>query len=1046
MIEKIIEYSSKNAFIIVLLVALSVIWGVSSIQKTPLDAVPDLSDAQVIILSEWGGRSPDLVEDQVTYPIVSSLLAAPSVKVVRGYSYFGLSFVYVIFEDGTDIYWARSRVIEYLSKIKSNLPPEVNPTIGPDATGVGWVYQYALQDTSGQHDLASLRSIQDWFLKYAIEEVKGVAEVASIGGYVKEYQVQVTPERLLAYNIPITKIINSIRNSNRDVGGRVVELSGREFMVKGEGYIDKIEDIENIVIGSDMRGVPLLLKDVATVTVGPALRRGVGDLNGEGETVGGIVVMRFGENALQVIDRVKEKIDSLKPSLPEGVKIVEVYDRSSLIHRAIETLSDKLIEESIIVSLVCIIFLFHFRSALVAILTLPVAIIISFITFRYFHLTSNIMSLGGIAIAIGAMVDAAIVMIENAHKHLEHNPEASRTEVIINAAKQVGKPLFFSLLIITVSFLPVFTLEAQEGRLFKPLAFTKTFAMFFASLLSITLVPVLMVWLIKGKIVAEHKNPISRALIYLYNPIVKLALRYKYSVILLAVLSLIATVPVFRGLGSEFMPALNEGTIFYMPTTLPGISIQEAAKSLQVQDAIIKSVPEVDLVFGKVGRAETATDPAPLGMAETVVSLKPESEWRKGMTWQKLVDELDTKMKLPGWVNSWTMPIKARIDMLSTGIKTPVGIKVFGPDPVELQKIGARLEKAVAGIPGTRSVYAERSDGGYYMDIIPDRLKIARYGLNIEDVNRVIESAIGGMMITKTVEGRERYPVALRYKRGLRTDVESIGKILVPAKEMANTQVPLGEISEIVLRKGPGMLKEENGMLVSYVFVDIAADRDVGRYVADAQKAVAENVEIPSGYRIKWSGQFEYMERVKEKLTYVIPLTIGLIFILLFLNFKSVAETLIVMLSLPFALVGGFLFIYILGYNLSVAVWVGIIALAGVAAETGVVMIVYLDEAYDKKVSEGSMNRYRDLYDAVIEGAVQRVRPKVMTVMAIIAGLVPIMWSHGTGADVMKRIAAPMIGGMITSTILTLIIIPAIYVLWKGKGMQRGESGQLTQR
>ncbi len=1041
MIEKIIEYSAKNRFFVILITSLLTLWGVWSMLTTPLDAIPDLSDVQVIVLSEWPGRSPDLVEDQITYPIVSTLLAAPRVKTVRGFSYFGLSFVYVIFDDGTDIYWARSRVLEYLSKLRNNIPQDVSPVIGPDATGVGWVYQYALVDRSGNRDLAELRSLQDWYLKYSLESLKGVAEVASIGGYVKEYQVRVAPDKLQGYNIPVTRLINAIRESNRDVGGRVIDFNGREFMVKGKGYARSVDDLSNIVIDTDTRGTPLRIRDVATVTVGPSIRRGVGEFNGEGETVGGIVVMRFGENALEVIKRVKERLEELKKSLPTGVEVVPVYDRSDLIYRAIDTLRDKLIEESIIVSIVCIVFLFHFRSSFVAIITLPIAIVLSFITFKHLYLTSNIMSLGGIAIAIGAMVDAAIVMIENAHKQLEHNPDAPRFGVILTAAKQVGKPLFFSLLIITISFIPVFTLEAQEGRLFKPLSFTKTFSMFFASLLSITLVPVLMVSFIKGKITPEAKNPVSRILIFLYRPFVRLALRFKYPVILVSIVSVLATIPVFGKLGSEFMPVLNEGTIFYMPTTLPGISVQEAAKSLQVQDAILKTVPEVETVYGKVGRAETATDPAPLGMAETVVMLKPENQWRTGLTWQKLIDELDSKMKVPGWVNSWTMPIKARIDMLSTGIKTPVGIKIFGPQPEVLQKIGGDIEKALAGLEGTRSIYAERSDGGYYFDIVPDKAKLSRYGLRIEDVNRVIESAIGGMSITRTVEGRERYPVTVRYKRGLRKDVESVKRVLVPApmSAMGASQIPLGEVAEVKLRQGPGMLKEEDGLLVSYVFIDISADQDVGSYVHKAQKIVSEKVTVPPGYLVKWSGQYEYMERAKERLLLVIPITLVLIFVLLYANFRSVTESFIVMLSVPFALVGGLWYIYLLGYNLSVAVWVGIIALAGVAAETGVVMIVYLDEAYEKHLREGRLHSIADLHEAVVEGAVQRVRPKIMTVTAIIAGLVPIMWSHGTGADVMKRIAAPMIGGMVTSTILTLVIIPAVYVIWKNGELKRRE-------
>jgi Cu(I)/Ag(I) efflux system membrane protein CusA/SilA len=1045
MITKIIEYSAKNRFIIFLLVIFFTGFGYWSLKKVPLDAIPDLSDAQVIIDTEWSGRSPDIMEDQITYPIVSTMVAVPRVKVVRGYSYFSHSYVYVIFEDGTDIYWARSRVLEYLSKLQGKLPGGVTPIIGPDATGVGWAYQYALTDKSGRHNLAELRSLQDWYLKYSLEAIEGVAEVASIGGHVKEYQITIDPTRLSAYGIPLMAVTNAIRNSNRDVGGRVVESNGREFMVRGKGYVKATRDIENITVGTDGRGTPILLSDIARVSLGPDMRRGIGELDGEGEAVGGIVVMRYNQNALNVIEKVKKKLQQLKSSLPEGVQIVTVYDRSDLIHRAIDTLKEKLIEESAIVSLVCILFLFHFRSALVAIIMLPIAILMSFIGMKYLNLTSNIMSLGGIAIAIGAMIDAAIVMTENAHKKLEgaegglrppsENPFS--TETIIEAAKQVGKPLFFSLLIITVSFMPVFTLEAQEGRLFKPLAFTKTFAMFSASLLSITLVPVLMVLLIRGKISPETKNPMSRLLIFLYNPIVKLALRFRVVTIILAIISIGASIPIFKKLGSEFMPALNEGTIFYMPTTLPGISVQEATRSLQIQDKIIKSFPEVEHVFGKIGKAETATDPAPIEMAETVVLLKPESQWRKGVIWESLIEEMNGAMELPGWVNAWTMPIKARIDMLATGIRTPVGIKVFGPKVEMLEKIGRDIETGLIGIKGTRSVFAERASGGYYLDFEVKREEAARYGLSVENINEIIESAIGGMMVTTTVEGRERYPVSVRYPRELRTNIDALKRVLVPipmetALDNSIAHVPLGQLVNIRLKEGPGMLKSEDGMLVSYVYVDISG-RDVGSYVNEAKKVIESKVKVPPGYQLLWSGQYEHMERVKERLKLVIPLTIVIIFVLLYLNFKSVTESMIVMLSVPFALLGSFWILYLLGYNLSIAVWVGIIALAGVAAETGVVMIVYLDEAYQKRVKAGEMNTVKDLYDAVIEGAVQRVRPKMMTVTAIIAGLLPIMWSHGTGTDVMKRIAAPMIGGMITSTILTLLIIPAIYMLWKAR-------------
>lgn len=1033
MIEKIIEYSGRNRFIVFLMVIMLSAWGIWSILKTPLDAIPDLSDTQVIIYTEWTGRSPDLVEDQITYPIASALLAAPGVRVTRGYSYFGYSFVYVIFEDGTDIYWARSRVLEYLSRLSGTLPAGIAPTLGPDATGVGWVYQYALIDKTGKHNLAELRSIQDWFLRYAIESIEGVAEVAPIGGFVKEYQVIIDPIKLTAYNLPLMTVAEAVRGGNRDVGGRSIEISGREFMVRGRGYVKTIKDIEDIAVGSDSRGAPILVRDIGKVSLVPAMRRGVGELDGEGEAVGGIVVMRYGQHALDVIDRVKKKIDELRPSLPEGVEIIATYDRSKLIHRAISVLRDKLIEEIIIVLLVTAIFLFHIRSSFVVIITLPAAVIMSFILMKQLGITSNIMSLAGIAIAIGAMVDASIVMVENAHKQLEHFPEKDRVDVIIDAAKQVGKPLFFSLLIITISFMPVFTLEAQEGRLFKPLAFTKTFAMLFASLLSITLAPALMVLFIKGKISAESKNPISRILIFIYKPVVKLVLKFRWLTVILAIAAVIVTIPIYKKLGSEFMPALNEGTIFFMPTTFPGISVQEATKSLQIQNKIIKQFPEVERVYGKVGKAETATDPAPMEMAETIVMLKPENEWRKGVTWEGLIGEMNSAMEVPGWANAWTMPIKARIDMLATGIRTPVGIKIFGHSLAGIEDIGMQIEKTLSGIKGTRSVFAERAGGGYYIDFHIKRNEIARYGLKIEDINDIIETAVGGMMVTTIIEGRERYPVSIRYPRELRTNIEALKRALVPVK---GGQIPLGQFVDIRMRHGPASIKNEGGFLVAYVYVDISG-RDIGSYVEEAKKAVEYNVKIPAGYSIAWSGQYEYMQRVKEKLKIVIPLTLTLIFILLYLNFRSVAESLIVMLSVPFSLVGSFLLLHLLGYNLSIAVWVGIIALAGVAAETGVVMIVYLDEAYNKKVAAGQMNTMKDLYDAVMEGAVQRVRPKIMTVLTTIVGLLPLMWAAGPGADVGKRIAAPMVGGMVTSTILTLVIIPAVYMLWKGSRLEK---------
>jgi copper/silver efflux system protein len=1038
MIDRIIEGSAKNKFFVFLLILFLSAWGIWALKNTPLDAIPDLSDVQVIVYTTWMGRNPSVIEDQVTYPIATTMLAAPQVKFVRGFSDFGYSYVYIIFEDGTDIYWARSRVLEYLNQVSGRLPQGATPVLGSDATGVGWVFQYALMDESSKYDLAQLRSLQDWYLRYQLASVEGVAEVASLGGFVKQYQVNLDPNKLAAYRLPVKSIVDAIRMSNNDVGGRSIELSGTEYMVRGRGYVRSIKDLENISLGMGERGTPLLLRDVGQISLGPDMRRGLADLDGKGEVVAGVVVMRYGENALQVIDRVKAKIQEITPSLPPGVKVVTTYDRSDLILKSIATLKEKLLEEIIIVSVVSLIFLFHVRSALVAIITLPIAILLSFITMYYLKLTSNIMSLGGIAIAIGAMVDAAIVMVENAHKRLERweaeGRVGSRSQVIIDAAKEVGKPLFYSLLIITVSFLPVFTLEAQEGRLFKPLAFTKTFAMFFASFLSITLAPVLMVLLIRGKIHSEATNPVSRFLIALYYPVVRMVLRFKKITIAVAALMLLLTVPSFMRLGSEFMPPLNEGMIFYMPTTLPGISVTEAGRILQLQDRILMAFPEVLRVFGKSGRAETPTDPAPFSMGETTVMLKPESEWRPGMTWDKLVEEMDRAVRLPGVANAWTMPIKNRIDMLSTGIRTPVGIKIFGPDLKKIEEIGRQIEGILPQVSGTRTVFAERVAGGYYLDIDIRREEVARYGLMVGDVGMLIESAIGGESISSTVEGRERYPINVRYARELRDDVEKLRRVLVPT--MNGAQVPLGQLADIRLTTGPAMIKNEEGQLVGYVYVDMAG-RDIGGYVEEAKKIVAEKVKLPQGYTLVWSGQYEYLQRAKERLLYVVPLTILIIFVLLYLNFQSVAKSLIVLLSVPFALVGGIWLLDFLDYNLSVAVWVGIIALAGVAAETGVVMIVYLDEVYERRLREGSMSNERDLNEAIIEGAVQRVRPKMMTVMAIIAGLLPIMWSHGTGADVMKRIAAPMIGGMVTSTILTLAVIPAIYALWRGWELKR---------
>jgi len=1039
MIARIIAWSATNAFLVMLIVVLLIAGGIWAVSQTPLDAIPDLSDVQVIVFTEWQGRSPDLVEDQITYPIITSLLGAPHIKSVRGQSFLGLSFVYVIFQDGTDMYWARSRVLEYLQSALGKLPEGITPTIGPDATGVGWVYQYALVDRTGRHDLAALRSFQDWYLRYWLWSVPGVAEVASIGGFVKQYQINVDPTKLLGYHISLKRVIEAIRRSNNDVGGRVLEAGEREYMIRGLGYIRTLDDIRQIAIGADGAGTPITVQDIAQVTLGPDMRRGVADLDGQGEAVGGIIVMRYGENALAVITRVKQKIEELKDSIPEGMEIVPVYDRSDLIRRAIATLKDKLIEVSVVVSLISLVFLFHVRSALVAILTLPIAILLSFLAMYSLGITSNVMSLAGFAIAIGAMVDAVIVMIENAHKRLEQweqqqregtAPSESRTAVIIRATQEVGKPLFFSLLIISVSFLPVFSLEAQEGRLFKPLAWTKTASMFFASLVSITVAPLLMVWLIRGKIRREGSNPINWVLIRLYRPVVSGAVRLRWVVVFLAVAAVAATVPVYLRLGSEFMPPLNEGTILYMPTALPGISITEATQILQRQDQLIKQFPEVDHVFGKVGRARTPTDPAHLSMAETLITLKPEEQWRPGMTWDALIHELDQRVRFPGMPNIWWMPIQTRTEMLATGIRSNLGIKVLGQDLAEIERVAMQIESLLSGLPGTRSAYAERVTGGYYLDFRVRRDEIARYGLTVEDVEDVVESAIGGKNIGQTVEGRERYPINVRYARELRGDVEALRRVLVETSRGA--QIPLAQLADINMVTGPPTVRDEQGSLAGIVFVDVAG-RDLGSYVAEAKRVIGQRITLKPGYQLAWGGQFEYMERAKARLKIAVPVTLFLIFTLLYLNFRSVVRSLIVLLSVPFAGVGAIVFLYLLGYHLSVAVWVGIIALAGVAAETGVVMILFLDEAYERWRREGRLRSRHDLRHAIIEGAAQRLRPKMMTASAILIGLLPIMWTQGAGADVMKRIAAPMIGGMVSSTVLTLLVIPALYSLWRSR-------------
>ena len=1037
MIAQIIRWSAHNVFLVGLATVFIAFAGIYAVKNVPLDAIPDLSDVQVIVFTEYPGQAPQVVEDQVTYPLTTAMLTVPKARVVRGFSYFGVSFVYVIFEEDTDIYWARSRVLENLSAAARDLPSGVTPELGPDATGVGWVYQYVVR--GAQKNLAELRTLQDWYVRFGLAKAQGVAEVASVGGFVKQYSVVIDPRRLQALNIPLEKIRDVIRESNMDVGGRTVELSEHEYMVRGRGYIKSLSDLEQIVVKNDA-GVPVLLRDVARVELVPEERRGITELNGEGEVVSGIALQRFGENALSVIQNVKDRLAEIAPSLPEGVSVEAVYDRSDLIYRAIDTLRWTLIEESLIVALVCFVFLLHARSALVAIITLPLGVLMAYICMWALGLSSNIMSLGGIAIAIGAMVDAAIVMIENAHKHLERAPEGKpRTEILIEAAVEVGPALFFSLLVITVSFLPIFALEAQEGRLFKPLAYTKTFAMAAAALLSVLVVPALMVVFVRGRILPERKNPVNRFLIWIYRPVIDLVLRFKAATLVIALAVLTASLWPASQLGSEFMPNLNEGTLLYMPTTLPGISVTEAGRLLQTQNKIIKTIPEVESVWGKAGRASTATDPAPMEMIETVINLKPESEWRDGLTIDGLIAEMDESLQFPGVSNAWTMPIKARIDMLSTGIRTPVGIKVFGTDLAEMERLAREIEAAVRTVPGTTSAYAERAIGGYYLNIDPDRMQLARYGLMVSDVQNVIATALGAQPITTTVEGRERYNVAVRYPRNYRDDPKAIAsEVLIPMPDGGT--VPLGEVAEVSLSQGPSMIRTEDAQLALYIFVDFR-DRDIGSFVADAQKAVAAHVDFPPGYYVTWSGQFEYLERAKKRLQLVVPVTLLIIFLLLYLNFRRITETLIVMLSVPFALVGGFWLMWWLDFNLSVAAVVGFIALAGVAAETGVVMLIYLDSALKdlkaRREREGKPFTLADLYEAIMAGAVGRVRPKIMTVAAIMAGLLPIMWSHGTGSEVMQRIAVPMIGGMVSSTLLTLIVIPVIYAVVKGVSLGR---------
>jgi Cu(I)/Ag(I) efflux system membrane protein CusA/SilA len=1110
-IARIIEYCATHRTIVFVVTAALVLASVVAIRQIPLDAIPDLSDPQVIVFTEWMGRSPDLVEDQITYPIVSSLLGAPRVEAVRGQSMFGMSFIYVIFKEGTDLYWARSRVLEYMASIRQRLPQGVNPVLGPDASSVGWVFQYALVDRSGRHDLAELRTYQDFNLRYALASVPGVAEVASVGGYERQYQVEVDPDRLHAYGITLADVTAAIRRSNSDVGGRVIEMAGREYFIRGRGYVRSLDDLRQIALGADPRtGTPVRVADVGTVSFGPDIRRGLSELNGEGETVGGTIVMRYGENALQVIERVKKRIAELKRSFPPGVDLQIVYDRSDLIRRAIDTLRHTLLEEGIVVSLVILVFLLHIRSTLVPVLTLPVAVGLAFIPMYFLGINSNIMSLGGIAIAIGAMVDAAIVLVENAHKHLETAPPgADRQRVLIEASKEVGPPIFFSLLIITVAFLPIFGLNGQAGRLFKPLAFTKTFSMALAALVSITLAPALMSIFIRGKIRHEKDHPVSRAVIAVYRPFAWVALKNPKTTIAIGLAALLSAVPMALHLGHEFMPPLNEGDILYMPTTLPNISIEEAKRYVQVQDRLIREFPEVERVFGKAGRMETPTDPAPLSMVETIVKLKPREAWRRvpvtrwysrwaptwlkplfrplwpdhrRLTWQELTEEMNRKVQIPGWTNAWTMPIKTRIDMLSTGIRTPIGVKIFGADLDSIERIGTDLERTLSRVPNTRSVYSDRNTGGYYLDIVPNREVLARYGLTLGDVQDVIEAAVGGQPIDVTVAGRNRFTINVRYPREMRQDVERLRHVLIPLPmkrggagaeamgggaaldggagssapgaadagappgaapripwgDSGGPHVPLGQVADLEIVNGPPMIRDEAGMLVGYVYVDMdAAKQDIGGYVDVAKRAVDREIRLPAGYSLKWTGQYELLQSMQQRMKFLIPLTIALVLLLLYFNFGNLAQSLIVLCSVPFALVGSVWLLAALGYNLSTAVWVGIIALVGLAAQTGVVMIVYCDSAYLRRKREGRIRDLDDIVDATLEGSVQRVRPKLMTVATMMIGLVPLLWSQGAGADVMKRVAAPMVGGLFTSAFLTLEIIPVVYAYWRYGQLKR---------
>ena len=1040
MIERLIDWCARNRFLVFTGTAVLTLWGIWAATATPLDAVPDISDVQVIVSTEWMGRSPDLIEDQVTYPIVSALISAPRVRTVRGFTDFGVSYVYVIFDDGTDIYWARSRVVEYLQGIRGRLPEGTNPTIGPDATGVGWVFQYAVVDDTGQRTLAELRSVQDWFLRYALASVDGVAEIASIGGFVKQYQVNLDPVRLATYDMSVKDVVDAIRMSNNDVEGRLLEFSGREYMVRGRGYLKSLADIEKISLGVDRRGTPVRVADVAAVRIGPDLRRGVAELDGRGEVVGGIVVMRFGENALKVIERVKARLAAVQSSLPSGVRIVPVYDRSTLIHESIGTLRRTLIEEAIVVSIVIIVFLFHIRSALVPILALPVAVAAAFVPMYYLNVTSNIMSLGGLALAIGVLVDAAIVMVENAYRHLS-DPDrpvayAAQPQAIIAAARQVARPIFFSLAIIIISFVPVFLLEAQEGRMFRPLAFTKTSAMVFASLLSITLVPVLMTLFIRGRALKpEHANPVSRLFMWLYEPVLRWAIRWRWAVLVVNLAIVALTVPLVLAIGSEFMPPLYEGSMLYMPTAQPGLGVTEATRLLQIQDKLLRQVPEVERVFGTVGRGTTPTDNSPMGMVNTTILLKPRQQWRPGLTFERLQADMDARLQFAGVPNVWTQPIRNRLDMLSTGIKTPVGIKVLGSDLTVIQEIGREIERTLQQVPGTRSVYAERVAQGYFTDIDIDRDAIARYGLRIADVQDVIASALGGENITQTIEGRERYPVNVRYASDFRQDLGAIERVLVKAPN--GVRLTLGQVAHVAVSPGPAMIRDEDAQLAGYVYVDTAT-RDIGGYVTDARAAIEREVRLPPGYTLQWTGQYEFQLRARARLQLLLPIVFFIIFMLLYITFHSAAEASIVMLSVVFAMTGGAILQWMLGYNFSVAVWIGYIALYGVAVQTGVVMVVYLHEALDRRVTGGRALTAADVLQATIDGSVLRLRPKLMTVSVVMASLVPILWSTGVGADVMKPIAAPIIGGMITSTIHVLINIPIIFYMLKRRALRRG--------